>query len=185
MGKKILSVIFSLIFVCSLCFNGKAFANNKTPDFSNPDALEYEYNLSPFMQKERQVLSDELVDPSKALMLSSVYFGLGQIYAGDVQRGAWIMAGGTTLLVVALAFMVPRYANRQESVKSATTVLSYGSIALAYLLNIRDAYYVAEEKNKKINEELLFSQKSLENFSKIHIANSNDTVSISYRVLDF
>jgi len=184
MGKKILSVIFSFIFVSSLCFNGKVFAYDFS-DTSSPSILEYQYNQDPFLQKDRQALSNELVDPSKALILSAVYFGLGQIYAGDVQRGAWIMAGGTTLLVAGLFFMVPRYANRQDSVKATATVLSYGSIVLAYLFNIRDAYYLAEEKNKKINEQLLFSQAIFKNLEKVSIANSNDSLSVSYRVLEF
>ncbi len=188
MHKKLITLIFSLLLVFSYSLKGYSAQvnNNETYTISETsDILDYEGNNSPYMQKYRKVLLDKMVDPGKALGLSAVYFGLGQLYSGDTTRGAWILGGGTVLTALVLLVVVPRLANRQEGVTAAGTGIAYGALAVAYLWNIRDAYMTAEKVNKDLNDKLLLSESLIKQFEKINVSTSPRSLNLSYRLLDF
>ena len=187
MNKRLLSIALSVLFVFifalgSFAAEPEKLANSTSMD--SPGVLEYPDYNSPFIQKYRESLYNKMVDPGKALGLSAVYFGLGQIYSGDINRGAWILAGGTILTAGILIIVVPRLSNRQESVKSMGNAISYGTLAVAYLWNIRDAFNTAENLNKEIHEKLLLSNEFLKQMDKLSI-DTNDKFGVSYRIINF
>jgi hypothetical protein len=188
MQKKILSLICSLLFVFGFSLNGYT-AEIKSPVVytisDEPDVLDYPDSNSPYMQKYRQELLSKKVDPGKALGLSALYFGLGQLYTGDTKRGAWILAGGTVLLAGVLLVFIPRVSNRQESVTALGSAIGYVVLGVAYLWNIRDAYITAEKINQDINDKLLLSENIKKQIDKINLATANNSVTLTYKIIDF
>jgi hypothetical protein len=187
MKKRLILIALSIVFTFSFSISCFAAEPEKRPysiGMDDPGVLEYPDYNSPFIQKYRESLYNKMVDPGKALALSAVYFGLGQIYSGDVNRGAWVLAGGTVLAAGILLVVVPRLSNRQESVKNMGNAIAYGTLAVGYLWNIRDAYSSAENVNRNIHEKLLLSNEFLKQLDKVSI-DTNEKFGISYRLTDF
>lgn len=180
MHKKILSI--SVAILSTMLFTVPSYALEAETFKLSENTLTYPASNSPLMQKQNKELYDKKVDLGKAMGLSAVYFGLGQMYSGDKNRGAWIMGGGTALLAGTFLFILPRFANRQESVTSMASTISFSTLALAYLWNIRDAYNVAEKNNNDIEKQLLISDSMLNKFS---FSTQADQVKIGYTVSDF
>ena len=185
MYKKLLSFFTTLSLVA---FSTPAYSSEitKETEYKISDAtIEYQIPTAPIMQNYKKELYSKMVDPSKAMGLSALYFGLGQIYAGEQNRGAWIMAGGTVLTAGILLVVLPRLANRQEGVTSVGTAISFATLGFAHILNIRDAYNTAEKINIDIKEKLLLSENTLKNYEKISLFTKNDSYGLDYQIVKF
>lgn len=185
MHKKILSISVSVLSTMLFTVPSYALESKKEAEIfrlSDNDVLSYPESASPLIQTHNKNLLDQKVDLGKAMGLSALYFGVGQMYAGDKNRGAWIMGGGTVLLAGTFLWVLPRFANRQASVTAAASTISFSALALAYLWNIRDAYNVAEKNNANIEKQLLISDNLLNKFS---FSTQNDTLKLGYDFSSF
>lgn len=183
MKKKIITSVLSSLMVLGISNNTFASEINNQEYKISESVLDYTPDPnSPYRQKQTKELYANMKDPGKAMGLSALYFGLGQIYAGDTNRGALILGGGTVLTATVLLLILPNLNQRQESVSATGYALSLGALGLAYALNIRDAYTTAESVNNKINEKLLNSNSSLYHLEKLNISTNNSTVGLTYKV---
>ncbi|MFN8672300.1 MAG: hypothetical protein U0457_09535 [Candidatus Sericytochromatia bacterium] len=183
MKKNIITIAITVLSLLS--FSTSSYASNIKPDeniykLTEKSILDYEPSNTPMMQNYKKDLYDKKVDLGRAMGLSAIYFGLGQMYSGETERGAWIMGGGTALLGGVFLFALPRFSNRQESVTSTANAISFVVLAGAYLWNIRDAYATAERVNKEIDQKLLLSD-SLDKFS-FSTGFENNGLSLGYNI---
>jgi len=145
MIKKIISIFISFFIIGIFSLNSYA------------DEYYYPGVDIPTLQPNRKVLLEQMVDPSKSAILSTIYPGLGQIYSGKKEKGALIMGIGTLSLIGAFGLILPRLANRQEQVTALGSSLVYILLLGAHLINIKDAFDTAELVNNEIREKLLLS----------------------------
>ncbi len=194
MQKKISQLLFSSLLV--LTFNSNAYSSeinlvkNQKPINNTykltESVLDYQPDpSSPYLRNYKKELLDKKVDTGKAMGLSGLYFGLGQIYSGDTNRGALILAGGTLLTATVLLVLIPTFANRQQGVTATAGAISYGTLGIAYVLNIRDAYTTAERINKDIDEKLLYSNTLIKELDKVSVETKNQSFGLSYKALSF
>lgn len=187
MKKNIITIALSLLSVIS--FSTNSYATEKTEPsstykISDTNILDYPSSNTDTesIQNYKKAIVDKKVDTGRAMGLSAIYFGLGQMHSGETERGAWIMGGGTALLGTVFLFALPRFSNRQESVSSTASAISFTVLAVAYLWNVRDAYDTAEKVNKKIENQLLFTN----NLDKITFSSSFDNgISLGYNFYNF
>lgn len=184
MKKNLLAIVLSASMVLGFSTNSFAAETNNNPDYKiSESVLDYTPdNNSPYMQNYKKDLYNKMVDPGKAMGLSALYFGLGQLYSGETTRGAWILAGGTILTGTVLLVVLPNLAKRQESVAATGTALSLGALGLAYALNIRDAYNTADNINTQIKEKLMTSDNYLYHLEKVNLSSKDSTVGLTYNI---
>jgi len=180
MKKKIASLIISLTIIFTFCSQSFAAEHYTLENKSNFTEF---VGDSEYLQKHRSELYEKMVDPGKAMAFSALYFGLGQIYAGENLKGGLILAGGTILTGITLIFILPYVRERQESVRNNGTALAVGAIALAYLLNVRDAYVTAENINQRIQKELLLSDGLIKELEKLSF--DAEKSEFSYKLVSF
>ncbi len=193
MKKQLAIISLSLLMSISLSLN--SFSAEKVEKNKSSEPLQY-YNFkisenvlaytpdlnTPYMQKQTKDLYANMVDPGKAMGLSALYFGLGQLYAGETTKGALILAGGTLLTGTVLLVLLPNLNQRPEGVTAVGYAISAGALGLAYILNIRDAYLTAESINKDINNKLLTSDNYLYHLEKVNISNKESTIGLTYNL---
>lgn len=188
MKKTLAAIALSLSMV--LGFSSNAFSAEKidSPEYKleykvSESVLDYTPDPnSPYKQKQTKELYGQMVDPGKAMGLSALYFGLGQLYAGDTTKGALILGGGTLLIGTVLLLVLPNLNQRPESVSATGYALSLSALGVAYAFNIRDAYVTAETINKKVNEKLLNSNSYLYHLEKVSVLNKESTIGLSYKL---
>lgn len=189
MYKKLFSVFTAFTM---LSFSAPSFASEKTLDSEfkiSQNVFEYPNSTTPLMQEYNKELTSQLVDPGKAMGLSALYFGLGQIYSGEKEKGAWLMAGGSALTVGILAIVVPRISARptngfQDNAKFNATAISLIALGGFYLWNVRDAYETAVQKNTNIRKQLLFGA-NFQEFEKISFSNIDNGLALNYNISNF
>lgn len=179
-----------------MSFSIPAFASEKTVENEykiTQNVFEYPNSKTPLMQEHTRQLQEQLVDPGKAMGLSALYFGLGQIYSGDKEKGAWLMAGGAVLTVGVFAVFLPRVSSRnigntpatfQDNAKSTATALGLIGFAGAYIWNIRDAYETAVKKNTDIRSQMLFGN-NLDQLEKIGFSSIDNGIALNYNISKF
>lgn len=176
-------------------FSIPAFASEKTVENEykiTQNVFEYPNSKTPLMQEHTRQLQDQLVDPGKAMGLSALYFGLGQIYSGDKEKGAWLMAGGTVLTVGIFALFLPRFASRnqtssttfQDGARSTASALAFITFGGVYIWNIRDAYETAVKKNTDVRSQMLFGN-NLDQLEKIGFSSTDNGIALNYNISKF
>lgn len=181
MKKKFITLAISLSMITGFSTNSYATETNKIDYKISENVMDYTPDPnSPFMNNNRKDLYNKMVDPGKAMGLSALYFGLGQLYSGDTQKGALFLAGGTVLTATILLVILPNLAKRQEGVAGTGTALSLLALGTAYVYNIRDAHDTAERVNTDIKKQLMTSDNYLYQLEKVNISNQNSTIGISY-----
>lgn len=184
MKKRITALLTSLCIFG--CINNNAYAvesiNNKSFKISE-SVLDYTPDPnSPYNENKRKELYDKMVDPGKAMGLSALYFGLGQLYAGETQRGALILAGGTLLAATVFLVALPAIDKDNESARGTGVALSLLALGTGYVLNIRDAYNTAESINADIKNKLMTTDNYLYHLEKIGINSKDSTISLTYNL---
>lgn len=147
MIKKIISIFISF-FIIGI-FSTESYAQTEQYNYPGMDI--------PTLQPNRKIVFDQMVDPMRSALLSIVYPGLGQLYAGKTEKGALIMGIGTLALIGAFGLVLPRLSNRQESVTALGSTLVYIVLLGAHLFNAKDAFDTAEQVNADIRKKLLLS----------------------------
>ena len=131
-----------------------AYAN---PVWSAPEpVLAFSPEIPPQLvqldKRNQESLLEMKRDPARAVLLSTLYPGLGQLYIGnDNPRSYWIMGGGTLILAGSLAGY-GLLANRPENAASLGNLMITFTLLGYHLWNIRDAYVSADEYNKALED---------------------------------
>lgn len=131
--------------------------------------------LAQLERRDGETLQELKRDPSRAVLLSTLYPGLGQLYVGnDLQRSLWIMGGGTLVIagsIVGFGLLSgrPAEASTLGNIMIIAVLLGY------HLWNIRDAYLQADEHNRLVEQQNRASW--LNNFS---IGMQRETLSLSW-----
>lgn len=183
--KKKLAVLLTSLSIT--CFSTNAYAiephnDNKVYKISE-SVLDYTPDPnSPYNENKRKELYDKIVDPGKAMGLSALYFGLGQMYSGETQKGALILAGGTLLAATVFLVALPAIDKDHENARGTGVALSFLALGTAYVLNIRDAYNTAEAVNADIKNKIMTSDNYLYHLDKIGIKSKESTISLTYNL---
>lgn len=174
MIKKSITIIIVIFFSIVYILNLNCLAKSDCGDLSILECNEEFDNFQLSMvEQERRLLEDKKTDPSIASIFSLV-FGAGQIYAGDINRGLWIMGIGISLTGAVFGVLYPALDKRPEQVKTLGQTLGLLVFTTYYLWNIRDAYETSVRINEEIDEKLLIS------LNKIKLFYNNDTFLFSY-----
>lgn len=119
-------------------------------------------------------------DPARALALSALYFGLGQFYIGDVQRGTWVTLVGSLILAGSFAgwaILGDEKNPRPEEATSLGNLLIIGVLGGYYIWQIKDSFDSAEAFNRKLEKKYFLS--TLEN---IKVSVGHQSLHLSYRI---
>lgn len=133
------------------------------------------FDLAQIDRREGETLEDLKRDPSRAVLLSSLYPGLGQLYIGnDQQRSLIIMGVGTLIIVGSIAGFV-LLAGRPPEASTLGNLLIVGTLLGYHLWNIRDAYVQTDEYNKMLDAQ--YRNSWLNNFQ---VGMQRDTLTLSW-----
>jgi hypothetical protein len=183
MKKKLITLAMTLSMITGFSANSYAVETSNFDYKVSENVLDYTPDPnSPFIQNNRKELYNKMVDPGKAMGLSALYFGLGQLYSGETQKGALILAGGTLLTATVFLVALPNLSKRQESVAGTGTALSLLALGTAYVMNIKDAHDTAENINAEVQKKLLMSDNYLYQLEKINISSKESTIGLTYNL---
>lgn len=152
--------------VCGLMTASLAFPAQAAPELSEQArpllstslSLSEKIQLAQMDRRRQESLVEMKRDPARALLLSSLYPGLGQLYVGnDNPRSFWIMGGGTLLYAGGLAGFA-LLANRPQEASSLGNTMIALTLLGYHLWNIRDAYVVTDEYNRMLEDKYRISE---------------------------
>ncbi len=152
--------------VCGLMTASLAFPAQAAPEqpeqssplFSTTLSLSEKIELAQLDRRRQETLSEMKRDPARALLLSTLYPGLGQLYVGnDNPRAFWIMGGGTVLLAGGLAGFA-LLSNRPEEAAGLGNLMITLTLLGYHLWNIRDAYVMTDEYNRMLEDKYRISE---------------------------
>lgn len=127
----------------------------------SPSTFELSAPLQQLAQLDRrhhESLMEMKKDPARAVLLSSLYPGLGQIYVGnDNVRSFWIMGAGT-LVIAGSLIGYALLSNRPEEAAGLGNTLITLSLLGYHLWNIRDAYVTAADYNHYLETQFRISE---------------------------
>lgn len=131
--------------------------------------------LAQLDRREGQTVEDLKRDPARAVLLSTLYPGLGQLYIGnDNSRSLIIMGAGSLIIIGSIAGFV-LLADRPAEASTLGNILIIGVLVGYHLWNIRDAYVQADEYNK-----LIENQSRLSWLSGFNLGMQRDTLTLSW-----
>ena len=152
--------------VCGLMTASLAFPAQAAPEqpeqssplFSTSLSLSEKIELAQLDRRRQESLSEMKRDPARALLLSTLYPGLGQLYVcNDNPRAFWIMGGGTVLLAGGLACYA-LLSNRPEEAAGLGNLMITLTLLGYHLWNIRDAYVMTDEYNRMLEDKYRISE---------------------------
>lgn len=97
-------------------------------------------------------------DPARAVLLSALYPGLGQLYVGnDNLRSYWIMGAGTVVLAGSLMGYALLSKRPEEAAGLGNTLITLSLLGY-HLWNVRDAYVTAADYNRYLENQFRVSE---------------------------
>lgn len=182
MMRNITRILLSIVLTGILAMLGPApiaWAYSPPPPSTVPTARATEWHMTYSMaddKRDQLPLDERKRQPAGAALLSTLYPGLGQLYVGDASRAFMIMIPATLILVGGII----GFGLLSERPEQAATLGRLMILAVwigGHLWNIRDAYNQAEELNRRLEKEDMYSWLNAVEFSW-----KQDTLIASYRI---
>lgn len=131
--------------------------------------------LAQLDRREGETVEDLKRDPARAVLLSTLYPGLGQLYIGNNnQRSLIIMGAGTVIIIGSIAGYV-LLAGRPAEASTLGNLLITCALVGYHLWNIRDAYVQTDEYNK-----LIETQNRMTWLKGFNLGMQRDTLTLSW-----
>lgn len=133
--------------------------------------------LAQLDRRQGETLQDLKREPSRAFLLSTLYPGLGQLYIGNDNPRAYMIMGAGTLILAGSIVGYGLLADRPPEASSMGNLLITLTLLGYHLWNIRDAYVQADEYNKMLDKESLFSL-----LDHVQLSYRDETLTLSWHM---